>query len=328
MISTTETLIKEIIDLAVNDLKNNLWLVEDILSDFIENPILSRKFGMKEIDRCKEWLTNNKIHYFQKLRQDSEQFPCVTISMGESFEDKSLTTLGDATIDVIELDPSSISKPIAYIVKPFQVVSYNQATGIVKIPNNTDGAKYISEGQIAVDPETGNGYVILEKKSSTTFKIEPGTELDVDSLAIIPKYQMYRARREGIITQETFNIGCHVHGDPSTLLFLFAIVKYALLRYREGLLEYNNFQLSSLRFSDMIKNDAFGADNVYSRFVVLSGQVEESWLKTPYRVVEAIDFTCREALDGSIGLNILSNLDTSEDTDEADNGVWRTKKDN
>ena len=174
---------------------------------------------------------------------------------------------------------------------------------------------------VAIDPDTGVGFKITDV-GLDSFKIAAGSDLDVSKLAIIPQYQLYRARRERIISQETYNIGCHAHGDPSTLLFLFYLTKYALLRYREGLLEYNNFQLSNLSCTDMIKNDAFNADNVFSRFIILSGQVEEDWVKTPYRVIEAI-----ELLDTSIdsaGIKICSNEDTVEGTEEAQNDVWVT----
>lgn len=318
-----DAIIKRSIELAVEDLKKNDWIIEDIFSDFIENPMLNEVYGMKEITRAKEWIKNNKINYYMKYRIDTEAMPAITISMGASEEDNSLATLGDNTVDIETLDPSEIDKPIAFIVKPFDVLSYDKVTGIVEMPLNTDGYEYISEGMVAVDPNTGNGWVILDKAGTNGFKIAEGTELTVNQLAIVPKYQTYRARRERIISQEQYNIGCHVHGDPSTLLFLFHLVKYALLRYREGLLEHNNFQLSSIKCTDMIKNDAFQVDNVYSRYIILSGQVEEQWIKTPYRQFEVVGLKDQNSLNQA-GIKIISNNNTLESSEEADNDLWIT----
>jgi len=333
-----DVIIRSCIQLAIDDLKKEPWLITDIFSDFIENPILKQKYGMKEIERAQEWIKNNKINYYMKHRIDNEEFPAITISMGNSDEDKSLATLGDNSICIDELDPCDIGKPIAFIVKPFNIVSYDQSTGIVELPANTIGYQYVGAGMLAVDPKTGNGWIISGKAGTNGFSIAAGTELNINQLAVVPQYQAYRARRERIISQEQYNIGCHAHGDPANLLFLFYLVKYALLRYREGLLEYNNFQLSNLSCTDMIKNDAFNADNVYSRYIILSGQVEESWVKTPFRNWEAIDFTTSSGDGGgdvdseadaaenlsNTGIKICSNKDTLVDSDEAENDLWVT----
>lgn len=75
----------------------------------------------------------------------------------------------------------------------------------------------------------------------------------------------------------------------------------------------------------MIKNDAFGQDNIYSRFIILSGQVEEDWLKTPFRVWEAVDFVEKgEAMDPGVGIKIMSNENTIDGSDEDDNDLWET----
>ena len=154
-----DVVIKEAIDLGLDDLRKNPWLIEDIFSDFIENPILAQKYGMKEIENAKNFLKNNKIHIFMAHRLDKEEMPCITIALGDSTEDKSLATLADQSADIEDLDPEDIGKPIQYIIKPFEVVSYNSATGVVVIPKD-DNFQYINEGMLLVDSSTGNAWVI------------------------------------------------------------------------------------------------------------------------------------------------------------------------
>ena len=38
----------------------------------------------------------------------------------------------------------------------------------------------------------------------------------------------------------------------------------------------------------MVQNQSFTTENVYSRFFTLTGQVEETWLKSPKRVIEGV----------------------------------------
>jgi hypothetical protein len=220
----------------------------------------------------------------------------------------------------------------------------------VEMPE-VDEYKFINKGMLAIDPETGNGWVIQGKAGRNGFEIAKNLVLDVNRLAIVPKYQLFKARRERIISQEQYNIGCHAHGNSVYALYLFYLVKYSILRYREGLFEHNNFQLSNISCTDFIKNDAFGEDKVYSRFIVLSGQVEESWIKNPFRIIESIDLIdTSEVFNGDInlqqpnengnlqqpnengnlqqpnqaGIKVYSNEDTVPTSEEAQNDLWTT----
>lgn len=321
-LSTTDALIKTAIELAVEDLIKNPWVIEHMYSSFIENPILNKKYGYKEIARAKEFLLNNKIHFYQKHRKDKMEFPCVTISLSQTSEDAQLATLADQSHIVHEYSPEQINKPISYIIKPTQILSYDPLTGIMEIPEN-ESYKYISAGMSAINPDTGEGYVIEGKAGEQGFLIPKNLEINFERIAVIPQYLTYRARMERIVTKETYSIGCHAHGDPSLTLFLYNLVKYALLRYRESLFEQFNFQLGTITASDTIENDAFGADDVYSRFITLSGQVEEYWVKTPFRKWEAIDFIDRQNDLVVSGIKILSNKTDGEEED-----VWTTVQDN
>ncbi len=322
-LSPTDALIKTAIELAVEDLKANPWIIEHMFSSFIENPILNKRYGWKEIAAAKEFLLNVKINYFMKHRHDKIEFPAITIALGRSDEDKSLSTLGDVSTGVIDYNPSEINKPISYIIKPTELLSYDPLTGIIEIPEN-ENYRYIEANMSAIDPITGNGYTILGKAGENGFSIQTGLTINFDQIAVVPQYLTYRARMEKIISQETYNIGCHVHGDPAQMVFLFSLVKYALLRYREGLFEQFRFDLGTISSSDMIKNEAFEADNVYSRFVVLSGQVEEYWVKSPFRKWESVDVAdfigSGDTTLRVSGIKIISNLTDGD----LENDVWTT----
>ena len=320
-----DLIIKTAIELAIEDMRKNPWLIEDVFASLNENPILAKRYGMKEIDRAKEFILNTNISIYMHHRIDKMEYPCITISIGASSEDKDLKTLGDQSVAFEDYDPQEIGKPIKYIVPPFKPTSYDKDLGIVEIPTDIPQYRYVGEGMLLADPKTGNAWVIRGKAGTNGIQIDSGTRLPKGELVIIPQYHYYRARRERAISQETYNIGCHVHGDPSLLIFLYSVVKYGLFRYREGLLEYNNFQLSSLSSTDMIRNDAMDIENVFSRWITLTGQVEESWVKTPKRFIEAIDLNdpCREeGVEFKSGIKILSKDKVLTEEDEDD--IWVT----
>ena len=78
----------------------------------------------------------------------------------------------------------------------------------------------------------------------------------------------------------------------------------------------------------MVENNNFGQDNVYSRYITLTGQVEETWLKTPFRVIEAVssntENTSTEFTNQDGGIKIYSNEVTIEDSEESQNNLWVT----
>jgi hypothetical protein len=320
-----DLIIKTAIELAIDDMRKNPWLIEDVFSSLNENPILAKRYGMKEISRAREFIMNNQIDVYMHHRLDKMNYPCVTISIGNSNEDKSLATLGDQSVAFEEYDANEIGKPIKYIVGPFKPLSYDKDTGLLELPTDIEEYRYIAPGMLLLDPKTGGAFTINGKAGENGLTIAAGSKLPKGELVIIPRYHIYKARRERAISQEQYNIGCHVHGDPSFLIFLFSVVKYGLFRYREGLLEHNNFQLSNLSCTDMIKNDQLDTENVYSRWITISGQVEESWIKTPKRFIEAIDINDPDRGEGVIlkeGIKILSK-DAPLDIEEQDD-IWVT----
>lgn len=326
----SDMMIKTAIELGLEDIRNNLWLIDDILGDAASNLYLKDKYGQKQIDACKEWFKNNQIEIAMVDREDRDRYPLITINLGTSNEKDEMKTLDENSTETVKLLPQDISKPIPFVVKPTAIDSYDASTGEVLFPEGTKGLSAVAPGMILVDPATGNGYVI-EDKTADGIVIQDSLALTAAKYAVVPKYQFYEARVGHTFFQETYNIGCHVVGDPQTLLWLHSIVLYSLMRYRESLFEANGFAESRLSSSDLLPNPNFtgpGGEKAYSRFISLSGQVENTWIKAPRRRLESV------AMGGetitSVGFNggihILSNLDSRPDL-ATPNESWDTIED-
>lgn len=318
--------IKTAIILGLEDIRKDSWLLDDILGDCLTNPYLKDKYGQKQIDACKEWFKSNQIDVYMAERRDKDRYPCITINLGTSQEKDEMKTMADQSSEKVKLLPSQIDKPIPYVVKPFSGFTYDPGTGELVIPSNAKNVETIAIGMILVDPVAGQGYVIKEV-FGYTLVIEDGLTITAASLGVVPQYQFYEARVEHSFFQESYNIGCHVHGDPQALLWLHSIVLYSILRYRESLLEANGFCQSSLSSSDMMVNGAGNdAEELFSRYITLSGQVENSWIKSPKRIIESVVLREKKTNGYVGGIKIISNLDTPEIIDE-NNEPWKTVAD-
>lgn len=321
-----DIIIRQAIELGLEDIRRNLWLIDDILGQFTKDPRASKIYGQKEVDACKEWFNNNKIEINLRYRLDKDQFPCVTIALGQSSEMEDMKHMADLSTEVEELMPAEIGKPIPYIIKPFTPVGYDIVRGLISV--GTTKIRKATVGQFIVDPATGNAYAINNITAEGIF-IAEGTNLTASQVAVIPKYQTYKVRREHSFFNESYSIGCHVVGEPTQVLWLHAIVLYSILRYKESLLEARCFTQSSVSSSDMAPNNSFGpmgADNVYSRYITLSGMVENSWIKTPFRTIESVDLVDNQGGFLKAGVKILSNLNSPDDLNTEDD-LWTTVED-
>lgn len=323
--------IKTAIQLGLEDIKKNPWLIDDMLSDVINNAYLKDKYGQKQIDSCKEWFANNNIDIYMGYENSHNKLPCITVMLGSSQEKEEMKHMADISTETVVLLPNTIGKPIPYVVKPFVPESYDDETGILTIPDDTKNSDGIAEGMILVDPENGTGYVIKEVLPDGVV-IDTGLEITAKTLGVVPQFQFYTARVEHTFFQETYTVGCHVHGDPQALLWLHMVVLFALLRYREGLLEANGFAQSVVSSSDMVPNDFFttpGGEKAWSRYITLTGQVENTWIKTPRRSIESVSMRenvkpTKDNKKGFVGgIKILSNLDSPKFINK-NKEVWYT----
>lgn len=323
-----DLIIKLAIQQGLEDIRQNPWLIDDVMGQFSDEPALRAVYGDKEIQRCKEWFLNNKIDVYLRYRNDKDQLPCVTIGLGSSSEIESMATLADQTTETEELTGSAIGKPIGYLVKPFTPTEYDPSTGFVGTPKSVK-LRIVQPGMVLVDPATGNGYRILDKNSDGVI-IEQGLDISASKLGIVPQFQTFKARREARYFQENYSIGCHVHGDPAALLWLHAIVLYSLLRYNEVLLEGRCFQQVSFSNTDLMPNNDYGVpngENVFSRYINMSGQARYAWLKTPRRTIESIDLIERSNGEALSGIKIISNLTSSKDLSDPEEQLWTTIED-
>ncbi len=317
-----DIVIKTAIETALQDLRANPWLLDDVFGNLLCDTDSSDIYGKKEIDRAKEWFLNTKIPVVMRFRVDKDVLPCVTITLGSSTEKADMMTMADLSTVTDTLLAQDIGKPIPYMIQPFTPVAYNKTTGAITVPEDID-LSIVQPGQILANPTNGNGYTVVDTGPNTIF-IGAGITMTAQTLGLVPQFAFYKARREHTFFQENYVLGCHVASDPAPLLWLHSLVSYCLLRYKEALLEKRNFTQSTFSSSDMTPNHSFdGVDKAYSRYITLTGMTEMSWLKAPSRIVEAVRIYDPTALNLG-GLKIISNLTSPDDLLEDPNQSWTT----
>jgi hypothetical protein len=321
-----DIIIKTAIDLGIEDMKKNPWLIDHMLSDLIKINYFKEKYGDAQIQACKEWFRNAQIDIYMRAREDKDRLPCVTIQMGPSNEKSEMKFMADQSTEKAVLMPNTIGKPIPYMVKPFIPAGYDKTSGLVEVPDTVD-LSLVNEGMVLVNPTNGQGYLI-QGVIDGAIQVEANLDVDASQLGVVPQHQFYVARVEHAFFDETYIIGCHAHGDPQNTLFLWSIVKYSILRYRESLLEANGFTESTISSAGPELDQPFttpGGEKAWTRFMTLNGQTENTWIKSPRRVIEVARLAKKTNSGYVGGISVISNTDPVI-VDKRDN-TWYTDTD-
>jgi hypothetical protein len=313
--------IKAAITLGLEDISKNNWLLDDILGDTVGNEYMKRFYG-SQIESCRQWLDNNRIHVLLSERDDRVEFPSVVIELGTSNEKPDLKHMADMSTESVTLYPNDINKPIPYIVRP-AAGSYDSGTGIFTFGSTVD-LSTIVKGQVLVDPATGNGFIIQSVLSANQVMLLMGLSPNAATYGIIPQFQTYEAKVGHTFMQESYKITCNSM-DQNSLLWLWSITVYNLLRYRQVLLEKDGFAESMISSGKIYPNPDYSdaGQVIWSRDITLVGQVESRWWSQPHRYLESVSLGNGDGFTG--GVKILSNLtDTVEDLNTVN---WSTLRD-
>lgn len=277
MIIATDILLKSMFEAALSDLRKNAWILDDIFGGLATDPLSKLEYGYKEVVRAKEWFLGNDIKVFLQYRNDDPVFPSITIVHVGSEEMLDRTSLADSRL-AEEIDTTRVRTEMTKVHGAFTPLGYNPGTGLVTVDDTVD-LSVVTSGQFLVSSKSGKAYQI-DRMASGGFIIKTNVSDDFRNAYIVPPNALWNLERELTFLRETFHIGIHTQSNVGQNLWLHQLVWYILLRYKEAYLDNRGFELSTLHSGAVELNPHFsGADQVYSRYITLQGQLQADWVK-------------------------------------------------
>jgi len=302
MITQTDLVLRSALALGLQDLRRRPYLLDDIFSQAAQDPFLTTEFGYAEIERAKKWFLGVNIPVVMQHRLDSAEMPSISIALLSSGERIPETLLGDygsgeEVDDTQVFDQDDVTFDPIVVLGPFTPQSYDPATGTVTLPTGftTD---FVMPGQMLVDRPNNTAYPILVVTGTDTFTIAPDTTADFTDAIVIPRFQTMGLVRNRSMFTETYQIGCHVAGDPVELLWLHSIVVFCLLRYKEAYLDARGLTRTTFSSSDFLRSPQYEPQNIFSRYITMSAVVEENWIADVSQKVEGIKLNKLKVIDG------------------------------
>jgi hypothetical protein len=215
---------------------------------------------------------------------NSPAIPCVIVGLQDSNEAEA--TLGDlhyVTSQTVESEYEPLTQKFS--------ATYDINTGLV-VPS----IPVVVNNQMVLQDKVGHTFKVLDTqidpKGNENFLI--GKNITVgDFSQCILKWATNKVslQLESLWMAESYNIVCNVQGEPYYALYLYAVIKYCLLRYKKTLLEGRGFERTVIKCSKLMPNNTLGpvgSENIWCRVITISGFVKESWAsQTSERVTSA-----------------------------------------
>jgi hypothetical protein len=283
----SDVIIRTALIKALDDVRKNPWLLDFAFASLLDDDLTSSEYGAAEIEKAKEWFLSTDIPVAMAYRFDQITTPLIALSLEDSGE--GATTLGDVHSSPTEdIDATEILVDPAPVISSFTPKSYTAGTGTVVLPSNLDTSQVFA-GMLLFDTVSNKGYVISEVLDSTSFKIAAGTKANFTKAVVAPANSFAIARLESIEERETYRIDLYVSGQPANLLYLYAIVKFCLYRYKQDLFEARGFERSNLNSTGVrLFPSKSGPEVIFTRSFSLSGFVRQYWPKEITRKIDGL----------------------------------------
>ena len=272
-IHQSDVVIASAIKVALADMRANPWTLDYVFASLPQDPITWKEYGEKSVQAAKEWFLKTDIAVMVTPLMDELKAPAISITLKESTEATNESTLGDVDSEPIE-DNDTVWPPLC---APFTPASYVPSTGVVTL-QTAPVDFYLAPGMFIVD-KRGQAYEILDTTDSLTFSIAADSVPDLRDCTFKSSRPNYKVSVESSSFREVYTVGVHVGAEPVYCTWLHSIVLFALLRYKQVLLEARGFERSTVSSTDFERNPAFETENVYSRYINVSGYVRQYWPK-------------------------------------------------
>lgn len=281
-IHQSDILIRGAVIAAIADLRANPYLLDYVFASLPVDTLTARAYGTGEVERAKDWFLHTEIKVYLNVNMNNVQFPCISIALANSVEDD--TTLGDVHYEPQE--DTDLSWPV--LAGPLTPVSYDVATGTVVFTSAALGGLILAPGMLLVD-RAGRQHQILEVPDyTTTAVIAPGTTADFTDVSVRAARPTQITGIESASYKETYSLGCHTDSEAVYVTYLHSILIFALLRYKETLLEGRGFERSVLSSSDLRRDEEILPELLFSRYVQVTGYVRQAWPKVRSDKVSAV----------------------------------------
>ena len=287
-----DLVIESVIRDGIENMKAKPEVLDDVFAD-LTKPYADRKYGEAEITKIKNLLTGaNKqnlaiVHSFHEAAAKS---PCVSIQLGNDIEDRKTAHINDFEMDLQE--PITDATDLQNLVKVENLTpdAYDPVSGRIDVADSVD-LSMVHKNYLYVDGD-GTEFALKGGISNTTgskfFFIEPQSDVNIVDPGEIKSFlDIKQIEIRGVRHNVQLLIGVHAK-DALLTKYLYTLVKYFLLSRKKDLIK-RCFANASLSGSDFTRDLRYEGDMVFTRFLTIDGQVEDSWRSDQVDLIDSVE---------------------------------------
>jgi hypothetical protein len=287
----SDLLIRHAVVEGFKELRANQWLLDYVMAGIKFDDLTKKVYGQKDVDNMKKWFLKTDIPVIVYGSLVAVEAPAITIALQSSNEAEN--TLGDVHYVPQEDVPDGAWPDLT----PVFAAILNVTTGLVTVPISV--VVDIFPGMVIMDAE-GVSHEILTVESERVFTIESGLVHDFSHCTLRAGSPATLQTLESAAFNETYQLGCHVAGEPLQLVFLHSLLCFILLRGRQDFLEGRGFEKSTFSSSDFAKNEYFAVENAWTRYITITGSVRQCWPKRRYSKITGVVSRIRPIGSGNL----------------------------
>lgn len=293
----SELIIESVIRDGIDNIRNDPTIIDSVFAQLTRG-YNNRKYGVTEINKIKELITK-EIAVVYTYHQVDASVPCFSIMIGSDGENPRRAHLGDHYEEVTEQIADPVALAALHRVNNLQVTAYDSISGKVTVNPSTD-LSVVYRYMIYVDSlgvehaiisgisnEPGNKFFFIAKNSNVNFS---------NSTAFIKSslnYKQYEVK--GVTGDVQLVIGAHSK-DALTTKYLYILLKYFILSRKKDLIS-RGFYLAMYSGSDFNRDSQYVGDQVYTRFLTVSGKVDDTWRSDQVVLIDNVEIVATPVED-------------------------------
>jgi hypothetical protein len=286
-----ELIIESLIRDGIDNVRAKPEILDDIFAQ-LTRTYASRKYGQPEIEKIKT-LMEKEIAVIYSYHQVDAKVPCFSIMVGTDNENKPRAHLSNEYVQIEEQIVDPIKLQALHRVDNISVTSYDPLTGKVVVADGTDLSP-VYHGMIFVDADNsehpilgginntvGDKSFFIQKNDDVSFATPTSyikSSLNFESFEI-----------KGLTSEVQLVIGVHSK-DALTTKYLYILLKYFIFSRKPDMIKRGMY-LSSYNGSDFNRDSQYLGDQVYTRFLTVSGRVDDLWRSDQITLIDNIVVT-------------------------------------
>lgn len=287
-----ELIVESLIRDGIENVRAKPEIIDDLFSQ-LTRAYNSRKYGDAEIAKIKALVQKEIAVIYSYHLVDSKPIS-ISIMVGSDTEDKSKARLGDYEESVSEQIANPVELQALHRVDNLNVTGFDPVTGKVSVTDGMD-LSVIYKGMLYVDSAEVEHVItggINNTPGDKSFFINKQDEVDFsDTTGFIKSsldYKEYEIR--GVTADVNLVLGVHSK-DALTTKYLYLLLKYWIITRKFDMIKRGLF-LATFSGSDFNRDSEYTGDKVFTRFLTITGKVEDTWRSDQITLIDNVEIDC------------------------------------